>query len=320
MIDAGLGPALLEFLTQCRITTVDTVLISHADQDHIGGLLGLLGHRDIEVKRILLNPDAAKRTKIWQALRFAVEERRKNRELQVETQLTLSSSISLSCDEVQIEVLAPAPEITMSGAGGIDLAGRLLTSNSMSAVVKFSVNDSAEVLLFGDLDEVGLDNLLRDHPEPKARVLVFPHHGGHSGGNNDFQFAKMLCDAVQPSLVVFSIGRGKYATPRPAIVQGVRASVPTAHIACTQLSANCAASLPTISPSHLADWYAQGRVANKCCAGTVNIALGDQSLTYQPDLQRHRKFVTDWASDALCIRQDPTTFGNLAGRRSPSPQ
>ena len=47
VIDTGPGSALLEYLSEKNIKTIDVVLISHADQDHIGGLIQLLFSKSV---------------------------------------------------------------------------------------------------------------------------------------------------------------------------------------------------------------------------------------------------------------------------------
>jgi len=42
VIDAGNGSKLLEFLSNRQITTIDVLILSHADGDHIGGVMALL--------------------------------------------------------------------------------------------------------------------------------------------------------------------------------------------------------------------------------------------------------------------------------------
>jgi len=66
VIDTGPGSHLLEYLDQQRIKRIDTILISHSDKDHIGGLAGLLTQEDVEIGRICLNTDAIKRTDSWE--------------------------------------------------------------------------------------------------------------------------------------------------------------------------------------------------------------------------------------------------------------
>lgn len=296
VFDASPGSTLIEFLEDQNVNQVDFVLISHADKDHIGGLLLLLTSLAITVGTVLLNHDTIKETETWEDVRFALEDASRRGEVEVIT--ALNEATSLDFDSlVGIEVLAPSIAMTL---GRRDQDGNVLTSNAMSAVVRLTVDDVGQVLLTGDLDTVGLENLLASAPDVRSRVLVFPHHGGSPGSDNAVDFAKSLCDAVNPEVVVFSIGRGRYGTPRPEIVEGVRASVADAHIACTQLSENCAASLPSVEPDHLSLRPAKGRLSNSCCAGTLVFSL-DKTNDYLPLRDSHWAFIASSAPSAMCI-------------------
>ncbi|MEH2133460.1 MAG: hypothetical protein V7K86_23110 [Nostoc sp.] len=44
--------------------------------------------------------------------------------------MTTTKTGSLNIGSVNIEILAPTPELNLGGAGGTDLQGRRLTSNS----------------------------------------------------------------------------------------------------------------------------------------------------------------------------------------------
>ena len=172
----------------------------------------------------------------------------------------------------------------------------------MSAVVRVVVDGRPEVLLPGDLDATGLDSLLAYYPDPQARALVFPHHGGRPGGIDPATFTARLCEAVRAELVIFSIGRGRHGTPHPDVIAGVLQATPGAHIACTQLSERCAASLPLHSPPHLSPSPASGRLANACCAGSLQLTLGAPALALAPSRSEHRAFIDSSAPTALCKR------------------
>ena len=58
VIDTGLGSSLLEYLEESGVTTIDAVLISHADEDHIGGLVQLLSSSKFRVRSVRLNTGA----------------------------------------------------------------------------------------------------------------------------------------------------------------------------------------------------------------------------------------------------------------------
>lgn len=297
VIDAGPGATLLDFLDAIGVVDIDMIVLSHADADHLAGAGQLLADTSLHIHGLVVNPDD-RHTETWRDLRHTVGDARA-RGTHVGTSLTTESS-PLADGVVRIEVLSPTPEIALGGVGGIDLHGRVMTANGMSAIIRVVVDDEPLVLLTGDADVVGVANLLESYPEPRARVLVFPHHGGNPAGD-EFEFARTLCDAVQPDLVVFSIGRGRYATPRPDIVAGVRASRPDARVICTQLSEWCAAVTPANDPVHLVNAVAAGRDDRHCCAGTVILNLQDGELEVAPDAPSHRAFIDANAPTALCL-------------------
>ncbi|RKZ63434.1 MAG: MBL fold protein, partial [Candidatus Parabeggiatoa sp. nov. 3] len=55
VIDAGPKTKLLEFLLDHNIHEIDVLLLSHADKDHIAGVIGLLASEEIRLKRVYLN-------------------------------------------------------------------------------------------------------------------------------------------------------------------------------------------------------------------------------------------------------------------------
>ena len=302
IFDAGSGATLLEFLQESAINEIDAVIISHADADHLSGLVALLSAATVQVRHVYLNADATKESDIWKDLRYAIANATAGEATGVTVGITTTSTQEFARGDIQIEILYPEPAVAMAGPGGTDLKGRRLTSNSMSVVARISYNSIPRLLLTGDLDAVGLENLLEAFPSPRSEVLVFPHHGGLPSRANPGNFAQLLGQAVQPSLVVFSIGRGKYQTPRPDIVEGIRSVLPKVNIVCTQLSANCASDVPAALPTHLASIVAKGRINRSCCAGSIRLLLEPKTIRYIPPLQGHRDFVTANAPSALCRR------------------
>ncbi|MEG3973051.1 hypothetical protein QUB37_29045 [Microcoleus sp. AT3-A2] len=210
--------------------------------------------------------------------------------------MTTTKTGSLNIGSVNIEVLAPTPELILGGAGGTDLQGRRLTSNSISAVIGI-VHDSHRVaILAADIDNVGFDNLIQDPKSFSADILIFPHHGGRSGGGDSKTFAQQVCSFIQPKLIIFSIDRNRFSNnPRAEIIEGLRSSVPDAHILCTQLSQQCAASVPSSKPTHLNILPARGFISNSCCGGTIVIKIDGSRTTY-PEITLHKEFVNQVTS------------------------
>jgi len=153
--------------------------------------------------------------------------------------------------------------------------------------------------LTGDADSRAFKKLHASKANLRANILVFPHHGGLSNGPTE-RFAMDLCDAVQPEVVVFSVGRAKRGFPRSEIVAAVR-SRSSAHVACTQLNVECAVRLPRDPSAHLHPTAsAAGRTGGMCCAGTLEVDFSASAPSYSPSLSSHRQFVVSSAPTRMC--------------------
>lgn len=302
LIDCPPSPIITQVLERLDVEVIDNVLISHSDVDHVGGLKTLLN--DFTIKNVYLNPDANKvgnKNNLWMGVRIALRDAQEKGTI-VQPTLTTTLSKNLKSDDVEIEILAPSPAIALGG-GKEDIQGRKLTSNSMSAVIGLVHKGFRVALLPGDIDEVGLSNLLEERKELEAKILVFPHHGGNPGSLNCQGFAYELCKLVQPSLVIFSHGRNKFNNPKVGTVQGVISAIPSTHIMCTQLSKRCAVRTPKNNFSHLTNLPAEGFINDYCCGGTIRITLDGNQSSYKPEKGNHQGFVNNKSiiPSALCM-------------------
>ena len=298
VIDGGQGDSLARFLIDRGICRIDTVIVSHADADHFGGISLLLSTGEFQVGQVFVNPDI-RETRLWSDF-VSVMRVAKQRGTRFNLELTNVNPGYLSLDGVGLEVLAPSQEIAVKTADGLAPDGGQLTPNAMSAVVRVWAEDTPRLLIAGDIDQVGLDNLLENDRDIAADVLLFPHHGGLPGRTSPSEFTESLVAAVSAQLVVFSIGRGRYGTPRPEIVAAVLRNNRDVHIACTQLSEHCAAELPNRA-SDLHHLSSRGAATAACCAGTIEISL-ESEWNYAPARGAHLEFIQQSAPTALCRR------------------
>ena len=299
VIDVGRKSALSEFLREQDITHVDSVYLSHADADHIGALAGILATQKVSIDRVFLNSDASKDTHVWDDLVYELDRAHQAGRLKFRTELVAGRTERLP-GGVRLRVLGPSRYLAAKGAGGTHRSAGRIRTNSISAVLSISVAGATLALLPGDVDRVGLHDLLEKCQDLRASVLVYPHHGARAGGGADStdHTRRLLC-AVHPRLVVFSIGRGRYATPSPETVRILRETLPNARIVCTQLSKHCSEQLPDHSPTHLSQVFARGRGRRACCGGTVVVPLDDFAAIL-PQPSRHMDFIRKHARTALC--------------------
>jgi len=299
IIDAGPGSSVIEYLKREQITTIDIVLLSHSDSDHIAGLVALIGSGEFQIRCVRLNSDALKGSQLWEDLVYTLDKCHNAGTTDFDVSLTSRLGNLMNRGSVGVEVLGPSLYLAGIGPGGVTRAGRRLTSNSLSAVIRISYDKQPIILFPGDLDSTGLEDLLEHQLKCESSILVFPHHGGRAGSGSMTSFVERICKAVNPKTIVFSIGRGVHGTPQPEVIETIRKVLPGVHILCTQLSEHCAPKVPSAIGTHVSKKYARGHEHKRCCAGTIVITFGDSiSLLPQPD--EHHEFIKINAPTSLC--------------------
>ena len=300
VIDTGDRTTLLEFLTREKIATISAIYLSHADRDHIGGLAQVLASKMVRIEEVYLNTDSMKKSASWDDLLFELDVADNKRELRFTPSLTTDNGRRFKDGRVLLEVLGPSKYLAARGPGATDRDDRTIDTNSISAVLRIVQDKDPILLLAADIDEVGVDDLLRSRKDLRTRVLLFPHHGGTAGRGNVFSLAEKLRASVNPEAVIFSIARGRDKHPRPDVVTHVRDHW-NCRIACTQLTRYCAKSRPKEEPRHLTDTFADGRAGRRCCAGSLVIEL-DRVGVLLPSTAAHQDFISANAPTALCRR------------------
>lgn len=308
-IDAGQGATLLEVLEALQITKVETLVLSHADADHIGGAIQLLSCREIFVGRVLVNSDP-RDNQAWRQLRVCLKDAR-SRGTSCHG-LTRDEGDRLPKGEFAMEILHPSSADGLGTPTGRDTQGRRLSPNSLSGVIRVCHQGRGVALFPGDLDQDGLCRMQEDQLDLQAELLVFPHHGGRPGRADPGPFTAELVSLVRPQRVLFSFDRNRHDNPRPEVIAAVRAARPDAHIACTQLSRRCASEPPRTRPSHLAGLPARGggaapnRESNCCCLGSLRISFSEGTSRHSPDLAAHAAFVRAEVASPLCRTSTPS--------------
>jgi competence protein ComEC len=137
------------------ITHLDAVIISHADADHYNALPGLMKRFSVGVvyvSPVMFRDD----TPALNALRAAIAKR--NVPLR-----EIDSTDELDADKVQIEILHPPRR------------GVLGNDNANSIVLRL-IYDGRSILLPGDLETPGLEDVMAELPL-NSDVVMAPHHG-----------------------------------------------------------------------------------------------------------------------------------------------
>ena len=170
----------IEYLDELKVTTIDYMIITHYDQDHIGGADDVINA--VEVKNFL-TPDYVPTTKCGERLMTAIEN---------EGAEVVHPDIGYSIDlggNARLEVLSSA-EITDKGR------------NNDSIVTRLTYGDIS-FLFTGDAESEREEELLESCPEKlESDVLKVGHHGSDTSTTKDF------LDQVSPSYAIISVGEG----------------------------------------------------------------------------------------------------------------
>ncbi|WP_141760189.1 MULTISPECIES: ComEC/Rec2 family competence protein [Streptomyces] len=304
IVDIPRGKPVINALVDNKCHQIEHLLLSHPDEDHIGGAARLLADPDVSIANFWCNPSAIQDTETYLDLVGQAALREDQRKTRYRSSLNVGTREDLNFERVGIEVLHP--DMRFAGIGQTSRRHKLgeIPSNRMSAVLRVSLAGAPAVLLAADIDDKGFEVIVGRGVDLRAPVLVFPHHGGSAKGGDDRAFARRVCEQVQPRLVVFSLGRHKYKNPLPQVLAGVKDAVPSAHIVCTQISKHCH-SRDSVSrnAAHLSPtWPSAGKARGESCAGTIVVrARSNGDIAYDPAQNQHGQFVIEHLDAPRCL-------------------
>ncbi|HEY3345493.1 MAG TPA: lamin tail domain-containing protein [Anaerolineaceae bacterium] len=191
LIDGGkpaAGPTVVAYLRAHSVTHLDVMVASHADSDHIGGLIDVLHAPDITTTQIIYNGYPGD-TATWTDFADAAQA----------CGLTLTPvqfPAELTWGSMRAYVLNPS-------AGLVNPE-----TNAASEVLRVDVNNGAMRYLFtGDMDATIEATVIARQTPLASQVLKVAHHG--SAGSSSLAFLA----AVQPQAAVISVGANNYGHP-----------------------------------------------------------------------------------------------------------
>lgn len=182
-------------LTRQHDASVQWVMATHPDTDHIRGLFHPLAYADVKGYFATdAEPHGWNKTQLAAALKKAG----------LEKQILVAGDVLIISDSLEVEVLHPPKQSQLAG-------------NNKSLVLRLVHVDGKKrkglALLTGDIEVKGIEELLRSNAELKADVLILPHRGSASS------FSPELYDAVTPKIAVASCGfLNKFKFPSPVVM------------------------------------------------------------------------------------------------------
>ncbi|TCS80344.1 ComEC/Rec2 family competence protein [Tepidibacillus fermentans] len=193
LVDGGnnqYGQAVVNYIKDAGVKSIDIMVATHPDADHIGGLDVVL--QNFVVKKFYA-PKVANNTKSYEDMLLAV----KNEGI----------GISSATAGVKLDVGAGA---TAEMVGPIKNYGSSDMNNN-SAVIRI-VHGSTSFLLTGDAEIESESDMIASGKTLKSTVLKVGHHGSKSSTSLSF------LNAVSPSYAVISVGHNNYGHPTTEIL------------------------------------------------------------------------------------------------------
>lgn len=175
------------FLDYYHVKNIDTIMISHTDLDHRGGLDSLL--KNYPVKNIITSE--VDRLELKSALNNLKP-------------VLCQQGQSWEWDGVLFEILHP------------DINQPEHNRNNLSCVLKITTGNSS-ILLTGDIEagaEKTLVNYFKNTNKLQSNILIAPHHGSKTSSTLEF------IQQVNPDFVLFPTGKdNRFGFPRERVVK-----------------------------------------------------------------------------------------------------
>jgi competence protein ComEC len=188
------------FLWHRKIRTVNYLVLTHPQADHMNGLRFIT--EAFHPEQFWYNGDQVE-TRSFKNLMAALDKQ----DVHIKEPAQLSDKIRLNGAE--IEVLHPEPGIRIND---MPLEGKDLNNRSMVLKITFA---GVSILFPGDIEDEGEKRLLRRvGARVRSDILLSPHHGSRTSSSE--AFLKM----VAPEICVISSGEDRYNRfPDPLVLK-----------------------------------------------------------------------------------------------------
>jgi competence protein ComEC len=192
------------FLLHEWIGSLDALVLTHPDADHIGGAVSLL--RTFPVAEVW-SGDAAETSVDFLWVQEAL------RRWRIPHRIVSRGSPPVRWGEAAVEVLHPPPRRPTPAPPP---AGGPQRSNEESVVLEIALGGQ-RALLTADLGPLAEGALLQSGRSLRAEVLKVAHHGSRISSTPAF------LDAVRPEVALVSVGRhNRFRHPHPEVVDRLR--------------------------------------------------------------------------------------------------
>lgn len=210
LIDGGPDATVLEKLNNLLPfwdKTIDVVILTHPESDHMTGLMDVLQKYNVQyflwtgvVKNDQENKKLAEILKLKQNQNFFLADLS-----QTHTRIfTINAGEKIKAGNVEIDTLFPFESF----------AGKVLTKTSNdTCIVARLIYGKNSFLFTGDIDSKAEKELVNSSENIQSDVLKVAHHGSKYSTSN------LFLSAVKPKFAVIEVGKNSYGHPTPETLQ-----------------------------------------------------------------------------------------------------
>jgi competence protein ComEC len=187
---------LVPYLKGKGVATIDLLILTHGDMDHIGGSLSLL--KEIKVKKILLPYVSSEKS----SAEIELEKLARKKNIGISY---VYEGMAWKVDESKFLILAPSKKYS-----GDKNNGSIVISAYISGV---------SWLFTGDLGKEGEKLLIKNYPKMTINVLKVGHHGSKNSTSEDF------IRHFTPEYSIISVGeKNSFGHPHSEVLKILEAS------------------------------------------------------------------------------------------------
>ncbi len=201
LVDAGneaadVNRVVLPLLKAKGITSLDYLVLTHPDQDHVGGMPTLLDNLPVGAFVDGAQPGVTNQAYLHTLQRVQAKGIKPVKARRETTTIDLGSG-------TEVRVLSPEDPL-LTGSS---------TTNNNSIVLRITYG-AISALLTGDLEREGEERLLKHQDNLRSQILKVAHHGSQGATSAE------LLDAVRPEVALISVGAGNsYGHPHKQLLQ-----------------------------------------------------------------------------------------------------
>jgi beta-lactamase superfamily II metal-dependent hydrolase len=196
LIDAGkpeAGPEVVDFLRSRGVETLDGLVATHPDADHIGGLPDVLDAVDVET---VYPSGDLKGTATENAFLQAVQDEGSDVK-------TPRAGTRMYWGDAVVDVLSPPP-------------GELSSESNDNSIATLLTFGGARILLTGDAEEPAEEDMANGPHTGPVTVLKVGHHGSNTSTSPRF------LNRFPPRIAVIQVGENSYGHPTPETLDRLR--------------------------------------------------------------------------------------------------